>query len=133
MATHCQKQNSDDNCFGMVHNDFHRTLVGAGDWLYVVANGNNPPTVKQYTKFQLWATDASYTIAASPATGNNCYPISTTPTYYLGQAIYEDGADVTFTWGGTVRGETLPSISNTTWYLVCKKQYLLYLGRLKQR
>lgn len=123
MSTHLGKHDSDINCWGAVHNDYHRTLLGTGEWISVEANANNPPTVKQYTRFQKYATDATYTIPATPSTDNNCYPNNTAPTYLLSQAIYEDGADVTFTWSGATRGETLPAQSDGTWYLVCKNQY----------
>jgi hypothetical protein len=122
MATHLQKPGSDVNVWGVAHNDYHKVLLGEGEYIEVLANANNPPTIKQYTRFQLYATDASYTIPASPSTENNTYPANSTPTYLMSQAIYEDGADVTFTWSGTVRGEVLPAQSDGTWYLVCKNQ-----------
>jgi hypothetical protein len=119
MATHIQKAGSDIGAWGPVHNDYHRTTNGGYEWFDIVANGNNPPTVKRYSRFQIWATDNSYSIP-DVATGNNNYPQATTPTYLNSQAVFEDAADVTFTWEGTVRGEVLPAQSDGTWYLICK-------------
>jgi len=93
MATHIQKAGSDIGCWGPVHNDFHRTLNGGHEWFDIVANGNEPPTVKMYSRFQVWDTDDSYSIPDS-GTGNNNYPQATAPTYLNSQAIFEDGADV---------------------------------------
>jgi hypothetical protein len=119
MPTHIQKAGSDIGAWGPVHNDYHRTTNGGYEWFDIQANANNPPTVKRYSRFQFWATDNSYSIP-DVATGNNNYPQATTPTYLNSQAIFEDGADLTFTWEGTVRGEVLPAQSDGTWYVICK-------------
>lgn len=113
MPVHLGKQDSDYNCWTI--NDFHRVLLEHGEYIEVVKNGDNPPTVKQYTRFQLYKTYSGYTIPNDTSTGNNVYPKGTAPTFLNAHAIYEDGADQTFTWGSG----NFPSKTDGTWYLYC--------------
>ena len=65
-------------------------LLGTGERLDVVQNGNNPPTVKQYSRFRFVnSNDIIYDIIET--------------------------SDRTFTWGSG----GFPSISDGTWYLFC--------------
>lgn len=115
MATKLPTLNSDINAWITLNNYFNAD----NENIDVVKNGNNPPTIKQYTRTKFYKT-TSDTISSSQATGNNEYSAGSTITYLVNEAIYEDGGDITFTWGGTTRGETLPSISDGTWYLYLK-------------
>lgn len=119
---HMQKAGSDVNVWSLTHNDFHNTLLGGHEIIKIEKNGNNPPTVKQYSRFSVYSTSSDYTIPNGTDTENLTYPQNTTPSYLNAEAIYES-ADVTFAFGGTVRGATLPSISDGTWYLYCSGGY----------
>lgn len=114
MPVRLGKANSDRNVW-ITNNDYMRTLMGAQEFISVELNGNNPPTVKQYTRFSIYKTDNSYTISDQASTGNNSYPAGTTPTYLLAEAVYEDSADRTFAWGSG----NFPAQSDGTWYLYC--------------
>lgn len=119
MPTRTGKQNSEINVFGAVLGDAFLPNLGAQN-IIVAANGNNPPTVKQYTSFYVYGTD-TFTSPTSPATGNAVYPANTSLTYLLASVISEP-ADQTFAWG-TAAGATsagIPSKSNSTvYYLFC--------------
>ncbi len=121
------KVNSDINIWGLTHNDYHKTLVGHGEWISIVANGNNPPSVSQYTRFQFYDTDTSYTIPLVPPTENNVYSNNNSDAYFCAQAIYEDIGIRNFTWGG---GATFPAQSDGTWYLYCYGSYDVATGDL---
>ena len=112
MSTKLATLDSDVNAWITTNNFFN----AQNENIDVVANGNHPPTVKQYTRTQIYNT-TSDTIPATDPTGNNEYGPGDTITYLISEAIFEDSADVTFTFGGTIRGETFPAISDGTWYL----------------
>lgn len=117
MSTRLPKMNSDINAWHTLNNLFNVNNIG-NEFITIALNSNNPPTIKRYTRALFYATDASYTIAASPATGNNEYGAGDNITYLTSEAIYEDTADLTFTWSSTVRGESIPAQSDGTWYIL---------------
>jgi hypothetical protein len=107
-----------DNNVGMInHNDWHRTLLGGHEKIMIEANGNNPPTVKQNSRFCFYAEHSDYTILDVP-TQNNVYPQNTAPTYIDPHAVYEP-ADAVFVWNTTVRAQVIPTVSDGVWYLYC--------------
>lgn len=117
MPVRMGKAGTDNNVWGLSHNDFHRTLLGGHEKIMIEANGNNPPTLKANSRFSMYLEHSDYTIPDTP-TGNNVYPQNTAPTYIDPQAIYEP-ADVTFAFNTTVRGQIIPAISDGTWYMYC--------------
>lgn len=121
MSTHIQRQSSDKGVWGAVHNDFHKVLNGGYEFIDIQLNGNNPPSIKQGTRFQVYK-DSIFTSPAI-ATGNANYPASTSITYNLSHAIFEDSADVTFTWNSTPRTESIPAQSDGTWYIYVRGSY----------
>jgi hypothetical protein len=116
MSTRLHKAGSDRNCWANSQNNFFNALNGDHEYFEIVTNGNNPPTVKANTRFMVYATDATYTISADYATGNNEYIAGNTPTTLLSEAIFEP-SDRTFTYAGAT---DFPSISDGTWYLYCR-------------
>jgi len=119
---HMGKTGSDINSGMISHNDFHNTLLGGHEEIMIETNANNPPTIKAYSRFSIYATSSDYTIPNGTDTENLTYPQNTTPSYLNAQAIYE-GADVTFTWNSVKRGATIPVISDGTWYVYCSGAY----------
>lgn len=119
MSTHLPKAGSDINAW-IAFNNYFNVINESID---IQLNGNNPPTIKQYFRCAYYKIDSSYTIPASPATGNNEYGVSDNIDYLVNEAIFEDTADLTFTWGGTTRGEVFPAQSDGTWYIILKGSY----------
>ena len=113
MPTRFPITNLDNLAWGMSLNDSMRPLLSGGIQT-IALNANNPPTVKAGSSYYVYFTDNSYTIPASPSTGNLSYPNSTTPTINASHAISEP-SDRTFTWGSG----NFPAISDGTWYLYC--------------
>lgn len=100
-------------CWGLSHNDSHRMYRNVNEIYDLSLGSTTPPTVLQYACFSVHQ-ESSATISTS-ASGNNCYPASTTLGYYNAQAIYEDESDRSFLWGDS--GFTLTNAS--TYYLAC--------------
>jgi hypothetical protein len=117
MPTRLAKANDDNNVWGVINNDYMRTLLGSNEYISIELNGLNPPSINQYTRFQFYNTSTSYTIGSSALTGNNNYPAGYTPTYNISEAIFEDNSSRTFTWGS----EGFPStyVASTPYYFIC--------------
>jgi hypothetical protein len=118
MSTHLPKANSDINAWICFNNFFN----SKDEYLNIVLNGNEIPTVKQYSRTTLYNTD-SHTISSAIATGNNEYADGDTITYLTTESIYEDGGDVELEWGTTVRGRALSAKTDGTWYLYITESY----------
>lgn len=103
-------------------NNFFYAQTQNNEYLDIQLNSNNPPTVKQGTRFVFYNTDNTFTIPNS-TTGDNEYGANDTITYLVNEAIFEDGGDLSFTWAGSVRGETIATQSDNTWYLYCTGSY----------
>jgi hypothetical protein len=112
MSTRLHKPNSDKN---VINNNVMNYLNGDHEYFSIVANGNNPPTVKANTRFMVYKT-TTYTISNDYATGNNEYIQGATPTILLNEVIFEP-SDETFTWNN---GTDFPVQSDGTWYLYCR-------------
>jgi hypothetical protein len=104
------------NIWGILMNRFHAVTAGDHEYFSIVTNGNNPPTVKANTRFQVYKEDNSYTIDPTASTGDNEYVAGDTPTYPAIQGIIEP-SDVTSTYAGT---PDFPTISDGTWYMYCR-------------
>jgi hypothetical protein len=114
MPTRLPKHQSDKNAW-VTLNNFHNALKDCPEYLYIVTNSNNPPTIKQYSRF-IWYNTESITLSSAVVTGNNEYSSGASVTSNISQAIFEDGADRTFSWGSG----NFPAISDGTWYLECR-------------
>lgn len=110
MPARLPKANSDTNAW-IAFNNYMKTYNQTGEYINVVANANNPPTVKQYSRFSVYKTDTD-TIPSSPATGNSEYAAGDVIQYQVDEAIFEP-SDQTFAWGAG----GFPAISDGTWYL----------------
>ena len=104
------RKNSHNNVWGLMNNDYMQTIQN--EKIIIEKNGNNPPTVKSGTHFQLYDMDTK--LVEDDATYNNSYPRNTSIEYYSPKFVFEK-ADKTFSWGG---GE-FPSISDGELYLFC--------------
>lgn len=114
MPSRIPKAAADIKIWGLALNDALRIIQGQGK-IIVALNGNNPPTVKQGTKFWVYKED-TYLTPSSPVTGNNVYPVDTSITYPVSEAIFEP-ADRTFAFGDT----NFPAAigASKTYYLWC--------------
>jgi hypothetical protein len=122
MATRTPKALNDYGAFTTLNN-YLNNLINSGQFIDIVTNSNNPPTVKQGSRFEYYKLDTGYTIPVDVITNNNEYGPGDNIDYNINEAIFENSADVTFTWSGTTRGITLPAQSDGTWYLYCQGNY----------
>jgi len=106
---------SDIKVWGMVMNDALAPIL-ANEHIYIVPNGNNPPTVKAGTSFLYHATE-TYLTPLTPATGNIVYPVNTNITYLAPTSVNEP-IDRTFAFGAS--GGLIADITkeNSTIYYV---------------
>jgi len=101
-----------DDAWGMMTNDSARRLLHAQNIL-IAKDANNPPTVKQYTSFNLYYTESD---TPSADTSNTLYPKDNLITYLSYKTIYEDGGDRAFTWN---TGQFPVMANSKTYYLYC--------------
>ena len=118
MSTKLPKLGSDINAWITLNNYFN----SIDEYINIVLNGNEIPTIKQGTRTTLYNIDTD-TISDIISTGNNEYGAGDEIDYLTNQAIFEDTSDVVLKWGTTVRGVSLPSISDGTWYIYLSGSY----------
>lgn len=113
MATQLPRYEIDKNNWVKLNNLF-KSLTNTIEYIEIVLNGNNPPTVKQNTRFLYYEAN-NRTLSSAEVTGDNEYSAGATVESLESHGIFEDSADRTFAWSA---GD-FPVQSDGTWFLYC--------------
>jgi len=108
------RYNDDTWCWGVSHNLYHRALLAGYEYIDIQLNGNNPPTLKQNSAFQIYKEVNR--ILSTDASGNTVFPASQTITNYEGEAAYTP-TDQSYTWDST---NCLSTGVDATYYMYCR-------------
>ncbi len=108
------RYNDDTWNWGVSHNLYHRALLAGYEYIDIQLNGNNPPTLKQNSAFQIYKEVNR--ILSTDASGNTVFPAGQTITNYEGEATYTP-TDQSYTWDST---NCLSTGVDATYYMYCR-------------